>query len=415
MSAAAEALNVSKVLILMHLDRDQKDNPLYTRPHGQRLEVDGRYSFFTAVVDQTHRSTSAPAGIIQLDGETREHYNEILDRVAKLSGRLEGFIDAPEAYDGEQQYKAYREISEMGQKILALFPKGSPVRRWLGDLLRDDKKYWRNVTIITNDFNVPWYWIKLSLDDPFLCEVCSLGVLHLSAAAVGRQIMSQGEQSAVQDRPYEALLIKGVNDLPFLGDELDEIAERLKDRPRASRSMVQLDFKVRRAATVSAIRDLFDEEDDPEVESNIRIVHFSGRYNDEFILIDEAKTRWHHLEPILKRALVVLDGYSKNRGPVALDDVEKLTLKIMNRGAVGCVATMIPVKHDPIVSKIFWESFYHTLRSKKTVGEALVTARRTLRAHFASASSPYTPTWLAYQLIGSPAAQLCDEDEQGDG
>lgn len=416
MNVTADALNVPKVLILMHLDREEKKNPLDTRKQGQPLEVDGRYSFFTAVVDQTHRSTSAPAEIIPLDGATRERYNEILEKVARLSGRLEDFIDSPGAYTVEQQGKAYRDIVEVGLLTLALFPDDSPVRKWLNRLIRDGKQYWRAVTIITNDFNLPWYWMKATIEGDFLCEVCSLGVLQLSAAAVGQQILPQGEQPAEQDKPYEALLIKGVSDLPFLDKELDEITDRLQDRPRDRRGLVQLNFKVRLASTVSEIKDLYDDQEEPEVESNIRIVHFSGRYTGENILIGDAKAPWHHLGPTLSRALVILDGYSRNRGPVARDDVEKLTLKLLNRGTVGCVATILPVKHDPIISKIFWRTFYYTLRNKtSTVGEALVMARLELRKQFEAVGSKNTPTWLAYQLIGSPAAQLCDEDEQSDG
>src|SRR5947209_8243068 len=144
----------------MHLDQKENKNPLDTRGGGQRLEEDDRYSFFAAVVDQTHRSTSAPAEIIPLKQATRKRYNEILEKVAKLSERLDGFIDSPEAYSVEQQSKAYRDIVEVGRDTLALFPGTSPVRKWLEKLIRDDKGFWRTVTIITNDFNVPWYWMN---------------------------------------------------------------------------------------------------------------------------------------------------------------------------------------------------------------------------------------------------------------
>lgn len=403
----------------MHVDR-KDSNPLNPRGDDQALEDDDRYYFFTAVVDQTTSSTSAPVTVIRLDGETRERYNQIRSKFRQIAERFEreqtGFIDAPETYTVTQQDRVLREIAEVGQLIHELFPPSSPVRRWLDQLIADPNSFWRTVTIITNDLSVPWYWLKPSVVGPFLCETCSLGMLQLSAA--GRPGLSQSESSAEQGGQYEALLIKGASDLPFLDRELNEIEVIVQTYPKDKRFGLQRHFKALRASAVPEISHLYEErpESEDELVSNIRIVHLSGRFTNHTFLLSDRHVPPRFLPALVDRALVVLDGGSKNRGLTGWADMEELTSTLINDGAVGCVVTVLPVKHDPIVAKVFWEAFYHKLRGKTpTVGQALVFARKQLSDYFKIIGAPDHPARLAYQLIGNPAVQLCDESDKRQG
>lgn len=121
------------------------------------------------------------------------------------------------------------------------------------------------------------------------------------------------------------------------------------------------------------------------------------------------------LYPVLSGSLLVLDGCNSATKLDAWADVEGLTSSLINKGALGCVVTVLPVKNDPIVSRVLWGAFYRELRrASSTVGQALAKARLELRDHFVAIGSS-NPAWAVYQLIGSPAVQLCDEEDEGDG
>ena len=94
-------------------------------------------------------------------------------------------------------------------------------------------------------------------------------------------------------------------------------------------------------------------ESEEELVSNIRIVHLCGRFTNHSFILNDRRIPSTFLPAIVNRALIVLDGSSKNRGPTGWADMEELTSTLINDGAIGCVVTVLPVKHDPIVAKVF--------------------------------------------------------------
>jgi hypothetical protein len=408
------------LLVLMRLDVNDP-NPLHARGGRQEQDIElldmdreKTYHLLAAVLDPAHRTTSAPATGIELVGSKRETYNRVLTEFHEISTRFYrkgGFIDAPESYTEKQQGEVLDAMASVGCLIHDLFPTKNPVREWLDKILEssgDRAKLAQPVTIITNDFNVPWFWLKGERVGPFLCEVCSLGLLQLSSA--GRSVDTHAAKHDGKHKEYEALLIKGSTNLPFLEEELDTITALLEDSDRrAVRS-----FKAQRASTFDDITRLlrYGEE---RLRNNFRIVHFSGHYSGKDLLVQGEPAPSVALNPVLDGSVLVLDGCSSGRGLKAWTDVEGLTSRLINDGhALGCVVTVLPVKHDPIASKILWETFYRDLRSRtSTVGQALVRARGALRDHFTAIGSR-NPMWAAYQLIGSPALQLCDDDDESD-
>jgi len=213
----------------------------------------------------------------------------------------------------------------------------------------------RHVTIITNDFNIPWYWLKRKPYGPCFCEVCSLGMLQLATSLSGEQPERDLlYRQRVQDKShYRALLINGSPALPLTDMELQAISRSLRD---------------------------------------------SGRRYTHAFDIDQAE--------IIDGSVLVLDGCSSSHGLKAWTDVESATARLIRLGAVGCVVTTLPVKNDPIVAEVLWGEFYRELRSgTTTVGQALGKARSALKDHFALLGSN-DPTWCLYQLIGSPSVEL---------
>jgi hypothetical protein len=409
------------LLVLMRLDLNDR-NPLHARrgQEGQEVQLLDKgktYHLLAAVLDPTHRATSAPVTGIELTGSKLETYNKVLREFQEISARFYrpgGFIDAPESYTEDRQGEVLDAMASVGCLIHDLFPTKNSVRDWLDKLLESNDatraRPLQPVTIITNDFNVPWFWLKGERTGPFLCEVCSLGLLQLSSAS--RSGEAHHTQPGRIDKTYEALLINGSTSLPFLDEEFDTITTLLQDSDRRAVRV----FKARRANTVDDIMSLCRKYAEDHLRRNFRIVHFSGHYSGEDLLLGGETVPQYIIEPVLNGSLLVLDGCSSAHGLKAWTDVEGLTSALINKGgALGCVVTVLPVKDDPIVGAILWEAFYRDLRrGASTVGQALVRARIALRKHFDAIGSR-NPVWATYQLIGSPAVQLVDEDDERDG
>lgn len=402
------------ILVLMRLDLNDQANPLRAGAGArgdeiQLLEKGKPYWLLAGVLDPRQRSTSVPITGIPLSDSKLYTYNAILkgfQKVSQLFYGEGGFVQEPQTYSREQQDNVSGLMANIGKLIFELFPEDNPVRVWLSDLLRrEDRRV--PLTIITNDFGIPWFWLKRGeYGGRFLCEASSLGMLQLSA--VGRP-GEANQQCEREDKRYEALLIKGSAHLPFLDREFSQI-ESLLERPSRS----ERPFKVVHATNSVDIKDIMWRYEEEERFSDCCIVHFSGQFSGKHLFLDGRALPDKSLFQVMNGSLLVLDGSSNARGLQAWTDVEELTSTLINKGALGCVTSVLPVKHDPIVSEILWKTFYsHLRRGRTTVGEALVQARLALRDHFIKIDSK-NPVWLFYQLIGSGAVQLCDEEEDRD-
>lgn len=416
----------SNVLVVL-MCLDLKDpNPLRSRSGRQIFleEEDNRYQLLVAVLDPGRRATSAPVMGLKLNSGKRRTYNRILRQFQEISERFyspSGFIDEATSYTEERQRKVLDAMSAVGRDIYDLFRPDDEepylrlaIREWLDSLLkapdagRSMQRPTRPVTILTNDFGIPWFWLKNAQDHPFLCEVCSLGLLQLSA--VDRATGAQDPPPGQQDKTYEALLIEGSTTLPFQDEEFKMIAGLLSDKDqRAKRT-----FTAQHAKKPADIYRLLGRPEDSLLD-DFRIVHFSGHYSGQKLLVGDEPVAVSALYSVLSGSLLVLDGCSSAGKLNAWADVEGLTSSLINKGALGCVVTVLPVKHDPIVSKVLWGTFYRELRRGSiTVGQALAKARIELRNYFDAIGSP-NPAWAVYQLIGSPAVPLCDEEDERDG
>jgi hypothetical protein len=403
------------LLVLMRLDLNDQANPLRAGAGSrgdemQLLERGKPYWLLAGVLDPRQRSTSVPLTGIPLNDSKLDTYNAILEGFQEISQLFygdSGFINEPQAYSREKQNKVFGLMANVGKLIFELFPEKNPVRVWLAELLRSEGRP-VPVTIITNDFGIPWFWLKREqYGGRFLCEASSLGLLQLSA--VGRPGESANPQCAREDKTYEALLVKGSSEFPFVEEDLKSI-EALLETPRRSERF----FKVQQASTAEKIRDIISGYSWADRLDDCCIVHFSGHFSGKHLFLDGVQLPDESLFQVLNGSLLVLDGSSNAQGLQAWADVEELSSTLINKGALGCVASVLPVKHDPIVSKILWETFYsHLRRGRTTVGQALVEARLALKKHFVSLDSN-NPMWLFYQLIGSAAIQLCEEEETRD-
>jgi hypothetical protein len=413
------------LLVLLRLDLKAPQQLLRGGPQGEPVQflVEGKqYHLLAGVLDPTNRSSGAPVTLIELTGGKLKIYNDVLRGFQEISQKFygkSGFIAQPESYTSDRQEEVYNKISEVGRLISELFQDDDPskkerrpIRDWLDKLLHSDPAYkdqkTQSVTIVTNDLNVPWFWLKRQKYGPFLCEVCPLGLLQLSAGS--------GELDTPQvirrDKTYGALVIDGTTNLPFAEEELGAISGFLGDATRWSKVRT---FKPHRANGFDEIRKIRLEYGRDRFLSDFRIIHFSGYYDQETLLLKDEKVGWEDLRNVLPGSLLVLDGASCADDFGAWTDVLGLTSSLINEGqALGCLVNVLPVKDDPISSRVLWEAFYWELRrGTNTIAHALFKARQKLRDHFEDTGSK-NPAWVFYQFMGSAAVQLCDDEDERD-
>lgn len=405
------------LLVLMRLDLNDPLHSLETRQgEGTRSpEASNKgYQLLAAVLDPSELSTGAPVAGISLTGPKLDSYTHILESFQRISTqfyREGGFIDEPESYTNEKQREILEDIARVGRNIFDLFQteKENPVRAWLAKLLDPyvAVRSVRPVTIITNDFAVPWFWLKRERYGPFLCEVCPLGIQQLSAA-----IPAEGNRSQPgrKDKIYDALVLKGGGNLPFLDEELDNLKKALTGPKHGSEAQdIERLFNTQCAGKLDDIPTW-----NRRQKSSYRLVHFTGHYSSDELILGDKSLPINFLRQILNGSLLVLDGCSSGREPDAWADVMGLTSGLLNEGTLGCVVTALPVKHDPIISEVLWGEFYGSLRrGAGTIGEALLNARLALKSHFQDTGSA-NPAWATYQLIGSPMVQFRDGEEERD-
>jgi hypothetical protein len=405
------------MLVIMRLDLLGSGKP---RGPGPRfVSPESKSKLLVTLIDPSLRATCAPITLINLERNNLYLYNEILGQFQglwKQFYRVGGFIDRPETYTSASQSCVLAEMFRIGRAIRDLFYVDDHVGKWLLDLFKSATDGLTNdgllqpVTILTNDFDVPWFWLEHG--GQFLCEVCSLGLLQLSTEE--RPMSSPHDQRKTD---YDALLIKGssTTSLPFLDQELNRIEKRLSEPGRFSDTFNVL--RAEKSADLERLCSKFRRRS-----QNVRIVHFSGHYSGEKLVLGEEEVSIYHLDEILDGSLLVLDGSSSARELEAWIDAGGFTAALINKGALGCVVTALPVKHDPIVSRILWDTFYRSLRgeladhgevSKRvSVGQALAKARIALRDYFKAIGSP-NPAWAVYQMIGNTVVQLwADSDKK---
>lgn len=385
----------------------------------RRLKRDGGHKLLVGLLDSEMRSTSTPMEVLDFGDQQIDTYNGVLTRLERLNARYRGengFVRYPTRFDRDAQEDVKEAIAEIGSMIHEIFlgPELTVVRDWLEDILTcRERPEGRHVTIITNDFDIPWCWMKLlrAPSAPMLCEAVSLGTMQLGMPEMhlGREMVAQGPQPG---EPFRALLINGSPDLPFASATLAAVQKALEAPIKWSPDAIQV-----RVDPVSSREELhrINERyrDQHEITRQFKIVHFSGHYTGDKLMINGEDVYDRFLQPFLMDSLLVLDGCSSSSGLSAWIDARGITSSLINRGkALACVVTSLPIKDDPVLGPLLWSEFYREIRKQNTsIGQALVTSRRALREHLARAGLP-NPIPALYQLCGSAPATLAAESKE---
>lgn len=141
-----------------------------------------------------------------------------------------------------------------------------------------------------------------------------------------------------------------------------------------------------------------------------QIIHFTGHVEHGKMRFDKntyiSPEDLKGLKPLSSKPLVVLHGCSSGQ----LFDINKeeaqLSQVFLDRGASGCLATILPVNIPRRVGKgaeTLVELFYRNVLQLKPYGHALRDARNEFRRRSPSQNDPQA---LFYQLFGDPRAKL---------
>jgi hypothetical protein len=404
------------VLLLLRLE------PGLRRSRSFEMLKTENQQLLVGILDPSQRKTSTPMTAISLQGNRRDMYNDILRIVKNLSEdfyQKDGYVDQPQRFGAGKKKELLDKIKKVGNLLYSLFNKAdNPLGKWL-DLTLDSESKMRHschqVTIITNDFSVPWPWFYKPVDDRFLCESCSLGIHQLEFNLEGdsKRLKISSLEDDDKEIFYRALLINGSSSIPFAKSELNKISEVL-EAPTVRHSHYNW-----KADPVDSLPELLNVvgnyEDEKDMIQSFKILHFSGHYSENDLMINGKKINIDTLlKPVIKDSVLVLDGCSSSQGVSGWTDFGGLTSRLINLGALGCIVTILPIKHDPIVGDVFWGEFYKQLRlPESSIGQALLKARTTLKNYFKKLGTE-DPRWLLYQLIGSPSVKLFEQSQGND-
>jgi hypothetical protein len=214
-----------------------------------------------------------------------------------------------------------------------------------------------------------------------------------------------------KEENFRALYIKGSSKLPFAEEEMIRITQIIEGVDPTVKKIKDRNLKVNRVCSMEDLYSLIEKSKDTnEFKDQFKVVHFSGHYSDKCLLIDDRQINTEMLLlPFIQNSLLVLDGCSSSRDVTGWSDVGGITSQMINYGAFGCITTVLPIKDDPIVENVFWKEFYRNfVFLRYSVGFSLHKARLQLKNHYKTLNST-DPTWLFYQLIGSPSTKLFDD------
>src|ERR1044071_7420298 len=352
-------------LMILRFNKEDKQDPLRCGVIGDNGDFEpvkrGQSTLVVAIVDPSKRSATTPMLEIRLDNPTHNGFNSVLKDVGDLNRRYRrdgGYISNPDAFTQNRQSQVLATIQTIGTHIYTVLSgaKGSVIKDWLDDLFRrhdgdaegsDDGRL-HHVTIITNDFSVPWYWLYNPYHDRFLCETVSLGMLQ--QADFSDASSDDGDQETLEkvraQIKFRALLINGSPNLPYATGELEAVATGLTDNDA---NMPLIDVAVQDLASNKDLANIYKKHARQQDRCReFRLIHFNGDYSSADLVLNDEALEDRDLAIFVDRSLFVLDGCSNAEGIKAWTDIKRVTRHVMRQGAAGCLLPVLPVKNDPI-------------------------------------------------------------------
>lgn len=267
------------------------------------------------------------------------------------------------------------------------------------------------LTLLTNDVEIPWEWAYFESKEKFFCEIVDYGKLLPERVLPGRDYSSivQVRDASAQLASKHAILLyddyKGKDyELPNVVKEIQEVAQLLKHAGIPEKNIHYIyggdkraEFKFTKA--MHAYHD------------NLILIHFSGHFGNSGIILSDRDTVIESQEIAdimhgqkLCGTLIFLNACLTGKIKEIWDTEQNMSTAFLEAGAAGCVCTLQSVIDN--YAKDFAKKFYSTIfidHTDLTISEAL----RKTRIEVNNIPRVHTLLWTFY---GSPNTILLFED-----
>jgi len=284
----------------------------------------------------------------------------------------------------------------------------------LNTLFTNIEKYvGQEISIRTNDVQIPWEWVYFEEKGKFLCELFPYGKVFLEKIKLiphprkpklscDKRIEDQLKESVVLVL-YDKGGSNNLRYLPSIQHEINDLINLFQDAGISSHNIFEIDGSKKEAE--SEFLNIINKK-----RENLKIIHYAGHIMKKSLYMTSGSIECKEIEDAtihnkLNAPLVFLNGCFSANIFEEWEQEKSLSTSFLISGASGCVCTRRSIGDEPASN--FARIFYEKLLSKDedtptTIGSVLQTARQ----EFKKGCSPKDFSWLLYTLHGNPSYEL---------
>jgi len=271
----------------------------------------------------------------------------------------------------------------------------------------------QEMSIHTNDVEIPWEWVYFEEEGKFLCELFPYGKVFLEKVNLipppRKPISSRVKR--IEDQLKESVVLvlydiggsEGLRKLPYVKDEVDDLIRLFKNAGILRKNILQIDGSKKEAE--SKFMNIITTR-----RENLKIIHYAGHIKEKSLFMTSGMIECKEIEDAtahkkLNAPLVFLNGCFSGNIFEEWEQEKNLSTSFLISGASGCICTRRSIGDKTAYN--FSRMFYEKLLSKDedaptTIGSVLQTARQ----EFKTDCSTKDFSWLLYTLHGNPSYEL---------
>lgn len=296
------------------------------------------------------------------------------------------------------------EIGKKLKTILGLNALFTNVQKYAG----------QEISIRTNDVEIPWEWVYFEDKEKFLCELFPYGKIFLEEIkliSLPRKPIRSCDKR-IEDQLKESVVLilydkggsEGLEKLPYVEDEINILIKLFKNSGIPSENIFPIDGSKTEAES-DFIKVITTRRE------NLKIIHFAGHImKDSLLMSNGGRIECSEIMDItadgkLNAPLVFLNGCFSANIVKEWKQEKNLSTAFLISGASGCICTRMSIGDENASN--FSRIFYKKLLSKDedaptTIGSVLQTARQ----EFKASCSTKDFSWLLYTLYGNPSCEI---------
>lgn len=271
----------------------------------------------------------------------------------------------------------------------------------------------KEISIITNDVQIPWEWVYFEEKGKFLCELFPYGkefLERIESISPPKEEPSEVIPKLADQLKKSYVLIlydtggsRGLASLPSVRVEIKDLQILLEETGIPKKNILTIDGGKKDAE--SSFMDIIT-----KGAENLKIIHYAGHIMRNSLYMTSGEIECKEIEDAtahkkLSAPLVFLNGCFSADILEEWEQEKNLSTSFLMAGASGCICTRRDI--GDTVASDFSRKFYETLLSKDNsaptrIGSVLQSARQ----EFKKGCSENDFGWLLYTLHGSPSYEL---------